>query len=333
MKKILTVLLALALMFSLCACGEEDPNAGLYTCTQLEASGMTLAVEDVFPEGITLELKNGGRGTLNVEGDAGTVKWALDGNKFIMETADGTSEGTLENGVITVELIGSGVIMTLVGENAKVSSLIQELPSAPPAEEPVEMPAETPAETPAEAPAETDSQVPDWWNGDWYGWWSAENSQGQFPESWWDAFAEIEVMNDGSVYMALWDEDYERNDPIAEVAFRFEEGATDLGRLVSTSGYFYGMDIGEGDWVIDPDDVIVEKAILIDSHYTDDTGEDFDFGVLLRPWGTDWSDMDEEDLPYFYNNWYLPLIEAGEPMPDKIPEDVIEAAYGESDSN
>ena len=73
MKKILTVLLALALMFSLCACGEEDPNAGLYTCTQLEASGMTLAVEDVFPEGITLELKSGGRGTLNVEGDAGTV--------------------------------------------------------------------------------------------------------------------------------------------------------------------------------------------------------------------------------------------------------------------
>ena len=348
MKKTLTVLLVLVLLFSLCACGEDDPNAGLYTCTKIETSGMTMGVEDVFPKGVTLELKNGGRGILDVEGDSGTIRWAMDGDKFIMETSDGTSEGTLIDGVITIELIDSGVTLTLVGENAKAPALLQELPSAAPAEETPEAPVETPeapVETPeapvetAEVPVETpeapaDTPEPaevvtsEWWNGDWYGWWQSENSKGQFPESWYDAFAEVEVMSDGSVYMALWDEDYERSDPMAEVAFRFEESTTDKGRLVSTTGYFYSMEIKEGDWIIDPDDLIVDEAFMIEGHYQDSDGEDFDFVFVLRPWGTDWSDLDEEDLPYFYYNWYLPLIQAGEPMPDFIPEDIIEAAYG-----
>lgn len=28
--------------------------------------------------------------------------------------------------------------------------------------------------------------------------------------------------------------------------------------------------------------------------------------------------MYEEDLPYYYYDWYLPLIESGESMPDSI---------------
>ena len=47
------------------------------------------------------------------------------------------------------------------------------------------------------------------------------------------------------------------------------------------------------------------------------------FRLYLRPWGMDWEDVraaDESLLPYYYDDWYLPLIEAGGSMPDQIGE-------------
>ena len=50
-----------------------------------------------------------------------------------------------------------------------------------------------------------------------------------------------------------------------------------------------------------------------------ENGDDqFTYDIFLRPWGTSWDDAKAEDLPYYYHDWYLPLIEAGEPMPDSI---------------
>ena len=46
-----------------------------------------------------------------------------------------------------------------------------------------------------------------------------------------------------------------------------------------------------------------------------------DYTIVLRPWGTVWSDVESvasELLPYYYNDWYLPAIEAGEEMPDSL---------------
>lgn len=42
------------------------------------------------------------------------------------------------------------------------------------------------------------------------------------------------------------------------------------------------------------------------------------YDIVLRPWGTYWVDVDEKDLPNLYDSWYLPLIDADEPMPDSI---------------
>ena len=39
--------------------------------------------------------------------------------------------------------------------------------------------------------------------------------------------------------------------------------------------------------------------------------------IYLRPWGSRWPGS-EDEKPYYYESWYLPLIEAGEAMPDKI---------------
>ena len=57
--------------------------------------------------------------------------------------------------------------------------------------------------------------------------------------------------------------------------------------------------------------------IHIQGYY--ESGEDeYSYDIYLRPWGTYWDDVEEEDLPAFYDDWYLPLIVAGEAMPDSI---------------
>ena len=41
--------------------------------------------------------------------------------------------------------------------------------------------------------------------------------------------------------------------------------------------------------------------------------EDFWYIINLRPWGYDWSDVEENDdlIPYYYYDWYLPMVEDG----------------------
>ena len=49
--------------------------------------------------------------------------------------------------------------------------------------------------------------------------------------------------------------------------------------------------------------------LVVDAaHYASDEGS-FDYTIVLRPWGTVWSDVESvasELLPYYYNDWYLP---------------------------
>ena len=69
------------------------------------------------------------------------------------------------------------------------------------------------------APVETEpvtSGVADgpyaWWSGDWYGWWVIRNGGGQFEDwvdSWWDACATIEVYDDSTGFIFLWDDSNE----------------------------------------------------------------------------------------------------------------------------
>lgn len=323
MKKLMSIFLALTLLFCLCACGSEDPNAGIYTCTSVEYSGMSLTAEEVYEGGVTLELRAGGRGTLDIEGDKGSVKWSLDGTDFTLTTADGESKGTLENGVIRVELLDSGLVLVLVAEGVEApeeqGTSIEELPGL--LQELPEIGQETPDDTTANS-----SDTPEWWNGDWYGWWQVENSQGEFVDQWYDAFANLKVNSDGTVDMILWDEDFSKDSPMAEVTLHYAETDTEFGKLVSNSGYFYYAHIGAGEWIIDPDDYTVEDLIVIEGHH-DAEGEDFDYVVFLRPWGRVWDDVDEDMLPYFYNGWYLPQIDTGEKMPDQVPQEVLDQYY------
>ena len=164
-------------------------------------------------------------------------------------------------------------------------------------------------------------QLRDWWNGDWYGWWLMTGCEGYYEDmegQWWDICGAIDIGGDGMGTVFLWDTDYTKEEPMASVAVSLSnEGTTEYGTMKSLGGWFTNMELAPADWLIDPGLLDYENMIHIDGYY--ENGDDsFFYDIYLRPWGTYWDDVAEENLPYYYYDWYLPLIEVGEPMPDSI---------------
>ena len=123
--------------------------------------------------------------------------------------------------------------------------------------------------------------------------------------------------------LLLWDEDQSAEEPMGWVRLRLEED----GSAISEDGYFWFMPLTEGAWTLMPEK---EELSLQGRH----SGEEqrFDFSLCLRPWGSIWPQ--EEQRPYYYESWYLPLIEAGEAMPDTMDvTDPLEAMTGESEES
>ena len=122
MKRLFALLLTLAMLLSLAACGgsaEEDPNAGKYMGTTAKTLGMTMEMSEVYPGETWLELKSGGKGTIMLDGDDFSMKWTLEGEAITI-TIDGVdSIGTLADGVITVDLMNMGVEMSFLKEGVE----------------------------------------------------------------------------------------------------------------------------------------------------------------------------------------------------------------------
>lgn len=88
------------------------------------------------------------------------------------------------------------------------------------------------------------------------------------------------------------------------------------------------------EWWIDPTFSSVSRfdhMIEIEGWYEDPANPDngFYYCIYLRPWGTDWEDVRMGDtsgciygdmMPLYYDDWYLPLLEKGEPMPDTFAD-------------
>ena len=121
MKRVFVLLLTFSMLLSLVACGgkeENDPNAGIYLCTTAEMMGMEMPIEDIYEGENTLELKSGGKGTITLESDPYKIKWTLDGTELTISIDGEDSVGTLKNGVIKIDFMNMGLVMTFVKEGA-----------------------------------------------------------------------------------------------------------------------------------------------------------------------------------------------------------------------
>lgn len=168
---------------------------------------------------------------------------------------------------------------------------------------------------------EEDDPLLEWWNGDWYGWWTMTSTTGYYEGMdglWWDICGTIDIDSDYYGTMELWDEDYTREEPMVGTNVSLSEyGTGEYGTLYSETGVFTDMDLEHADWIIDPALMETEHTIYIEGWY--ESGEDgYKYEIYLRPWGTLWDDVEEDSWPCYYTDWYLPLIENGEAMPDSI---------------
>lgn len=119
--KVISLLMIVLLVVSLCACGEEapaDPNCGLYVAKTAGKDGLNVSVTKVYPEGMSIELKAKNRCTITISDQSASGKWSLDGDVFHCEGGGVYFDGTLSEGKIVIENIqDSGLTMTFVNEN------------------------------------------------------------------------------------------------------------------------------------------------------------------------------------------------------------------------
>jgi len=141
MKKLFSLLLILCMLLSLAACGESgpsDPNCGTYVGVYGEAYGVQVDIHDMYEKGFTIELKNGGKGSIEVDGTKASLKWTLTGDAIHIEGTglagrDLVLDGTVSRGVMTLEnVMDSGVAIRLeCAEIMKLGSLTSGDSAAP----------------------------------------------------------------------------------------------------------------------------------------------------------------------------------------------------------
>lgn len=193
-------------------------------------------------------------------------------------------------------------------------------------------PAEAPTEAPAEAPTEA-SQVSgdlpaylDWWSCGWYGWWIITSGTGEYEgytSYFWDLCGKLEIANEDSGCFTMWDSDYSYDEPAALILVSFSEaGVGAHGTMYSENGTFFSQTLGHADWIVDPGLEIVDDLLWIDGTYEGNEGS-FSYEIYLRPWGVGWDDLPEDAIPYDdplpgSYDWYVTMVEAGEPMPNSF---------------
>lgn len=148
-------------------------------------------------------------------------------------------------------------------------------------------------------------------SGDWYGWWKIANAKGSWYSSdgvWFDCCAQISEEN-GAISLTAWDENFTRSEYNLKIS-------ADIGKngIYCTGGKAFGISVDEGGCTISVSEDGGGKLLIISGHIKEGKYDSFDYVIYLRPWGDKWTG----DIPYYYESWYLPLIEAAQPMPDKI---------------
>lgn len=161
----------------------------------------------------------------------------------------------------------------------------------------------------------------DYLDGDWYGWWMITDADGDFKDMtgyWWDCCVRFDAGRGDSLDVKIWDETCPRKDPLAAAELTLDR----KGIASVDSGRFLDGEIEKGSWDISPDNSSYKNAIAFMGTHEDPHGDGtLTYYFLLRPWGEDWDDIarkSEDDVPYLYESWYLPLIEEGAKMPDTV---------------
>ena len=283
--------------------GKDDPTLGRY-----EVLSCVSGDEEQETHGEYIVLRKGGKGVLALEEER-DITWKLKDEALTVKAENAEYTGTLEGTTLTLEV--DDLTYTFEKENE-----------------------EAPREDGDEPPAATRPRLHDhsWWSGDWYGWWTVLEGEGDMylmEGAGWDVCARIEVTED-TAKLHIWDEHPGAEQYVWFVDAAINEGSDERGILEATGGTFREAELAPGDLGCDPTAAPYGEfadLICITGVYTDagNSANKCTYCIFLRPWGAEWEDLRTADtsampypdmLPLHYNDWYLPLIGKGEKMPD-----------------
>ena len=350
--KLLCLLLAVLMLFSLTACGKEktaDSNLIKLGDYELLYKGACIMEDSDGNDAIVLTLDFTNNGKENA-----SYLWSVD--ETLMQNGVELETATVFTDYDTFETVIEGQFADVApGATLEVRTayLLQDTTSPVEATfeqflgkksgkvtiDPATLSREDAANTeamttdPGAGPLGTDTMATtgdallDWWNGEWYGWWKMSGCYGYYESmegKWWDVCGVIDIGTDYTGTITLWDEDYTRSEPMASAQVSLSEAGTgEHGTVMSEGGWFTNVALEHADWIVDPGLLDYDDMIWISGDY-EDGDDEFHYDIYLRPWGLYWDDMEEDTYPYRYTNWYLPLIDAGKSMPDAIGEDAPE---------
>lgn len=283
---VLAIILAIVLISALGGKGDKntasDPNLGLYTATTAEMWGMEMDISDLFEKGVSVELKENGKCDLNVNGDKGSGKWTLAGDKFHVKGCGVECDGTLSKGVMVWEnVLDMGVTLTFEKEGG--------------------FSADSSADTSGVAGNITDAIKPDGaadasdlqkqWNGTWYGCMYVSEATGDFadiPDNLYDAYMVVNVDSSGKgqfdVYFANVDEAFASANCEAKESGLYAIDGTVAG----------GVDMYAYNWMFLPMPDYPDQYTMGD--VIEDGDSTFDFTLFMKQWGGSWQKEIDSDF-------------------------------------
>lgn len=162
------------------------------------------------------------------------------------------------------------------------------------------------------SPSPKETAAPETLLGGWYGYWRVSETSRDWKSlegSHFDCCAEA-LYEEERLVLLLWDEDMPRDNYLAKLNLKAENG-----QYSCTGGDFLGVPAATEEITLhlqSRDGLVFQIAGRCDDSVTGS----FCYTIYLRPWGDQWPD--EGRKPAYYESWYLPRIEAGSRVPDKI---------------
>ena len=301
MKKFNVIIIAFIMLFSLSSCGsnesgssnaapvKEKGDAGYYVIAKVTQSGETVEGEELEEADLFAYVLLNEDGTFITnfgEDDIDTGIW----EKGILNFQN--DKGEIEDS-IDYKLDGDELTIDWGGDFIIVYARSTDTP-------PVERISEGDS-------TEKLSEFQQLWDGEWYGYWethSVSDGYRQLDDGKWDCYAVIDIKDDDTGTIYLWEagEDF----ATVEITISEDGGQGDMGVAISEKGrYWEGSKIVHADWIIDPSLYGYRDYIVIDGRYEDNEGDGFNYVMYLRPWGLLWDDIEEDERPPEYENWYL----------------------------
>ncbi|MBE5784283.1 MAG: hypothetical protein E7330_00630 [Clostridiales bacterium] len=121
---VLLVVLIVVLVLVLGGKGSKNDVTGIYYGHSINMFGEVVPMNEAYGDDSSIELKKGGEALFTLDGDTFPCNWELANTDFLLSVEDIRCPGTLEDGVLTIDYMEMGMMMTFAKEGAEVPEII-----------------------------------------------------------------------------------------------------------------------------------------------------------------------------------------------------------------